>query len=127
MMTEENLDIFATRELFLAEGVTSPEVVVEDENDTNLYLAFRLRYIPDNQPGGTSWSMTDDQHVVFTIETRPNSVTRPGTLIELGELEDGTPIFMGFVVQAEIPQTGQHQVNVTLYSKKPDNHGGKAE
>lgn len=117
-MTDSDFDIFLSRELFLTPGEESPEIVIEDKDNSNLFLTFKLDYIPDKVPGRTYWTSSDEQHALFTIETRPNSVTKPSKLIELGTFEDGTPIFLGFLVRGKIPQTGQHEVNITLYKPK---------
>jgi len=121
-MDKHHFDIIDNKELFLKRGETSSEVVIEDKNGENLFLTFKLNYISKTDKGHTHWRVIDEHHGVFEIDTRPNSVTQPSELIEIGTTEDGKPIFIGFLVQAQIPQTGQHQVTITIYTKQQVAH-----
>lgn len=124
-MQKSEYEIIFSQELYLRNGEISPEIAIKDENNENLYLTFQLNYIKNEVQGLTHWKIIDEHHASFLIDTRPNSVTEPSKLIDIGTMEDGRSIFIGFTVQAQIPQTGKHQITVNIYTTQVKTHTEK--
>lgn len=117
-MNEKNLEIIKDRTLVLKAHERSNEIVLVDPDGGNMFLTFELRYIGENDSGSTTIKPLDLHHVEVVIETRPDAITKPSMLIELGTYADTRPLFLGFVVQPQLANSGEHNVIVTFYAGK---------
>lgn len=122
-MKEQNLEIIKDRTLVLKQGETSNELKLVDPHGDDMFLTFELKYISGEGAGFTRIKAPDSQHANIIIETRPNAVTEPEDYIELGTYSDGTPLYIGFVVQPQIAQSGLHNVIITFYKGKEVTNG----
>lgn len=112
-MREQDLTVIKSRTLLLKDGVRSSEVLLADADGGDSYLTFELRYVGENAPGVTDWTTSDPHHAAFIIEVRPNAITRPEEPILIGSYGNpGKPLYLNFVVQPQIAQTGEHETTV---------------
>lgn len=117
-MTFQDLDIIKSRTLMLKAGIPSGEVILTDPTG-DMYFTFELRYTEPNAQAKTHLSSTDPLHASVIIETRPNALTEPSEPISIGKYGyEGKPLYLGFVVQPQIADSGQHTVIVTFYIRK---------
>ena len=117
-MREQDLEIIKNLQLFLKKAERSGEVVLADPIGGNMYLTFELRYVADGEIGKTNISSSDPHGAEVVIETKPNAITRPTEPIRLGTYENIKPLYLGFVVQPQIAQSGEHEVSITFYLEK---------
>ena len=122
-MKEQDLEIIKNRTLVLKQGERSSELKLVDPEGGDMYLVFELKYIKSNEHGTTQITPTDPYHASVVIETLPNSITEPEDYIKIGTYGDGAPLYLGFVVQPQIAQSGQHNVIVTFYKEKEGRYG----
>lgn len=122
-MKEQNLEIIKDGTLVLKQGEVSNELKLVDPQGDDMFLTFELKYISREETAFTRIKTTDPQHANIIIETRPNAVTEPSEYIELGTYSDGAPLYIGFVVQPQIAQSGLHNVIVTFYKGKEVKNG----
>lgn len=118
-MKEQDLTVIKSRTLLLKNGVRSSEVLLADQEGGDSYLTFELRYVGENAPGITDWTTSDPHHAAFTIDVRPNAITRPGEPIFIGTYgAKNLPLYLGFVVQPQIGDSGEHETTITFYIRK---------
>lgn len=117
-MKKTELEIIKDGTLVLRQGEKSNEVKIDDPNGENMYLSFELRYINDDEHGHTRVNAIDAQHANLVIDTKPNAIVEPTENIKLGTYNDGTPLYLYFVVQPQIGQSGQHNVVITFLKEK---------
>lgn len=117
-MKKPELEIIKDGTLVLRQGEKSNEVKIDDPNGENMYLSFELRYINDDEHGHTRINAIDSQHAHLVIDTKPNAIVEPTENIKLGTYNDGTPLYLNFVVQPQIGQSGQHNVIITFLKEK---------
>ena len=120
-MNISDLDVIKSRTLFLRKNEPSGEVILVDPAEGDMYFTFELRYIDPDQKAQTRFTSRDAFHADVVIETRPNAITEPDEPIRFGNYgPDHKPLYLGFVVQPQIAQSGQHNVIVTFYTGKED-------
>lgn len=119
-MKESDLTIIKSRSLVLKNGERSSEIVlVDSEGDGDMYFTFELQYVNDASNGTTQMKVKDHSHADFTIGIMPNAFTRPSDFIRIGTYGvDRKPLYLGFVVQPQIGDSGEHNVIVTFYTNK---------
>lgn len=118
-MNEKDLTVIKSRTLILKERERSSEVLLTDPDGGDTFLTFELRYVPKDSCGVTDWSVRDGQHADFVIDVLPDAITRPNKPILIGTYGKGShPLYLGFVVQPQIGQTGEHEVTITFYIRK---------
>lgn len=118
-MTEQDLEIIKSRPLFLKNGERSSEVVLVDPDGGDMFFTFELRYAEDKNKGKTRLRAIDAHHAEFIIDTLPEAITKPADFIEIGTYGVlNKPLYMGFVVQPQIAQSGEHNVIITFYTRK---------
>lgn len=116
----EDLEVIKTRTFFLKEGERSEKILLVDPAG-DMHFTFKLHYT-DGKTNETTFTVANPHLAEFVIDTTPNGITRPLQPIEIGTYgEDEKPLFLGFVVQPQIIQSGEHQVLITFYTGK----GGK--
>lgn len=120
-MSEQNLELINSFSLFLKNGEISSEVRLSDPEDGDSYLTFLLRHIDNSVAGSTNFEVIDIKHAKFLIDVRPHSITRPSTPILIGTYgKDNRPMYLNFVIQPQIANTGEHEVTVSLYLSKKE-------
>lgn len=120
-MNIQNLDVIKSRTLFLKKNVPSSEVVLVDPSEGDMYFTFELRYIAQGEKAETRFTSRDAFHADVVIDTRPNAITEPDEPIRIGEYgPERKPLYLGFVVQPQLAQSGQHNVIVTFYTGKEE-------
>lgn len=117
-MSDRELELLQSRQLFLMAGLRSSDVIFQDAVDGNWSLAFELRYVPENTPASTEIIVDNASHANVIIETRENATTHPETPIEIGRLEDGRKLYISFMVQPRNPQSKLHELTLMLYRGK---------
>jgi|GEM_PF-1832883 len=118
-MTEKDLEIIKSRPLFLKNGERSGEVVLVDPDGGDMFFTFELHYAEDKNEGKTRFRALDAHHAEFVIDTLPDAITKPEDFIEIGTYgASSKPLYMGFVVQPQIAQSGEHNVIITFYTRK---------
>ena len=119
-MKESDLTIINSRSLMLKNGEHSSEIVLVDSaGDGDMYFTFKLQYVDDAKKGNTKISIKDSYHADFIIGIMPNALTRPYDFIRIGTYgHDKRPLYLGFVVQPQIGDSGEHNVIVTFYTSK---------
>lgn len=123
-MRFQDLDIIKSRTLVLKKNIPSGEVILTDVSGGDMYFTFVLRYIGQDEKAQTHFKSIDDFHADVEIETRPNAITEPDEPIIIGTYgPDDKPLYLGFVVQPQIANSGQHNVIVTFYTGKEVNSG----
>ncbi|MDE6096316.1 MAG: hypothetical protein K2G52_09010 [Muribaculaceae bacterium] len=125
-MTFQDLDVIKSRTLFMKQGLHSGEVLLVDPDGGDMYFTFELRYTAEGSAGSTRFSSRDSHHADVIIDTRPNAITEPSEPIRIGTYgADNKPLYLGFVVQPQIGDTGLHNVIVTFYTGKEVSDGDK--
>ncbi len=127
IMKAHEMEIVKDATLVLRQGEKSNEFIIDDPSGENMYLTFELRYIKDNEQGITQIKATDTQHANLIIDTKPNAIVEPMEYIKLGTYDDGTPLYLRFVVQPQIAQSGQHNVIVMFLKEKKTKNGSVSE
>lgn len=123
-MTFQDLDIIKSRTLVLRVNTPSGEVILTDPAGGDMYFTFELRYTNPNEESKTNLVSHDAYHATVTIDTRPNAITEPEEPIRVGNYGPANkPLYLGFVVQPQIGQSGQHTVIITFYTAKEGNNG----
>lgn len=118
-MNEQDLEIIKSRSLFLKNGERSSEVVLVDPDGGDMFFTFELRYAEDKNKGKTRLRAIDAHHAEFIIDTLPEAITKPADFIEIGTYGVlNKPLYLGFVVQPQIAQSGEHNVIITFYTRK---------
>lgn len=113
----EELEVIKTRTLFLKAGTRSERILLADPAG-DMYFTFLLRYT-DGDKHETTFRVPTSQLAEFEIGTTPNGITRPLHPIEIGTYgKDRKPLYVGFVVQPQVIQSGEHQVLITFYTGK---------
>lgn len=123
-MTEQDLEVIKSRTLVLKCNERSSDIVLVDPTGGDMYFTFELKYVTEECNGTTQLTATDPYHADVVIDTRPNAITKPNGFIHLGTYGYGRPLYLGFVVQPQIGQSGEHNVIVTFYTGKEVNDGG---
>ncbi|MBD5181011.1 MAG: hypothetical protein HDS98_00470 [Bacteroidales bacterium] len=123
-MTFQELDIIKSRTLVLKNNIPSGEVILTDPSEGDMYFTFVLKYIDKDAVPRTNFTSVDRFHARVEIETRPNAITEPGQPIPVGTYgPDHKELFLGFVVQPQLANSGQHNVIITFYTGKEAHHG----
>lgn len=119
-MKEEDLTIIKSRPLVLKNGERSSEIVLADNSgDGDMFFTFEIRYVNDVKEGQTTVTVKDKFHASFVIGVMPNAFTRPSDFIRIGSYgAEKKPLYLGFVVQPQIAESGEHNVIVTFYTSK---------
>lgn len=125
MNREQDFEVIKSRTLVLKSGEPSSEVILTDPQGGDMYFTFRLDYIHDSGSGDTRLTATDSHHALVEIQTRPNAITKPSEYLELGTYGNGKPLYLGFVVQPQIAQSGEHNVIITFYTRKEVDNGSE--
>ena len=116
----EDLEVIKTRTFFLKAEERSEKILLSDPTG-DMHFTFKLHYT-DNETNETTFNVLNPHLAEFGIDTTPNGITRPLHPIAIGSYgENEKPLFISFVVQPQIIQSGEHQVLVTFYTGK----GGK--
>lgn len=127
-MREQDLTVIKSRTLMLKNGVRSSEVLLADPKGGDSYLTFELKHVGENDPGITDWTVTDSHHAAFIIDVRPNAITRPVAPICIGIYgANNVSLYLGFVVQPQIGDTGEHEVTITFYTGKEVTDGSNKQ
>lgn len=125
-MNIQDLDVIKSRTLFLKKNIPSSEVVLVDPYEGDMYFTFELRYISHGEKAETRFISRDTHHADVVIDTRPNAITEPDVPIEIGSYgPEHKTLYLGFVVQPQIANSGQHNVIVTFYTGKEVRDGHK--
>lgn len=123
-MTFQDLDIIKSRTLVLKANTPSGEVILVDPSEGDMYFTFSLKYVEPDIIPRTNFTSIDRFHATVEIETRPNAITEPGQPISIGTYgDDHKPLYLGFVVQPQIANSGQHNVIITFYTGKEVTNG----
>lgn len=118
-MNEKDLVVIKSRTLLLKSGAQSSEILLADQEGGDSFLTFELRNIGDTASGGTDWTVSDPHHASFIIDIRPNAITRPQEPILIGTYgAKNAPLYLGFVVQPQIGDSGEHETTITFYIRK---------
>ena len=116
--------VIKSRTLVLKNGEKSSEVMLADFDGGNMYFTFELRYVENEEAGKTRFSPIDAHHANFLIDTLPNAITKPNSIIEIGTYgKNNTRLFVGYVVQPQIANSGEHNVVITFYTGKEGANG----
>ena len=95
-----------------------------DPSEGDMYFTFELRYSDSKDPSETRFISRDRFHADVIIDTRPNAITEPIEPIRIGTYgPKKKPLYLGFVVQPQMAQTGQHTVIITFYTGKEETDG----
>ena len=123
-MKEQDLDVIKTRTLMLKNGVCSSEIVLTDPDGGDMYFTFEIRYISDTKLSQTHIYVTDIHHAKLVIDTTPAAITKPKEMIEIGTYgKNNKKLYLGFYVQPQIVQDGDHNVTITFYTGKEVDDG----
>lgn len=119
-MIESDFTIIKSRSLVLKNGERSRDVVLADsDGDGDMFFTFELRYVKDSSKGATHSIYKGPNRAEFIIEVKPNAFTQPSDLLEIGTYGiEREPLFLGFVVQPQIGNSGMHNVIITFYTRK---------
>lgn len=123
-MSEQNLELITTRNLFLKEGIQSSEILLKD-TDGDMYFRMTLKYVGDEEDGRTQFEIIDPHHAAFIVETRPNAITRLASPYEIGTYQTDKTLYFDFTVQPRM-ESGEHEVTVSFYTNK-ENYGTEQE
>lgn len=125
-MTTQDLDVIKSRTLVLKKNIPSAEVILVDPFEGDMYFTFEIRYAEQGEKASTTFTSRDAFHADVVIDTRPNAITEPDKPIRIGNYgKDHKPLFLGFVVQPQIADSGQHNVIVTFYTGKEVRNGNQ--
>ena len=123
-MNTQDLDVIKSRTLVLRKNESSAEVVLVDPAGGDMYFTFELRYVAQGEPSETRFTSRDAFHANVVIDTRPNAITEPDAPIRIGNYGPlHKELYLGFVVQPQIANSGQHNVIVTFYAGKEVENG----
>lgn len=112
----EDLEVIKTRTFFLRAEEWSEKILLADPTG-DMHFTFKLHYA--NKTNETTFNVLNPHLAEFVIDTTPNGITKPLHPIAIGTYgENDKPLFISFVVQPQIIQSGEHQVLVTFYTGK---------
>lgn len=118
-MDEKDLVVIKSRNLMLRDGIKSSEVLLVDPTGGDMFFTFELKYIANNADGHTNWTTFGPHNAAFVIDVRPNAITRPQEPILIGTYGNPSkPLYLNFVVQPQIAQTGEHETTVIFCVRK---------
>ena len=118
-MCEHKLELIKTRTLFLQEGTLSGDVVLVDAVDGDMYFRFLLKYISDDTNGSTTVYVIDEFHADITIETKPRSLTKLDSPLEIGTYQKTRTLYLDVTVEPRFEDGGKtHRVTVSFFTNK---------
>lgn len=117
-MCEQGLELISTNTLLLKLEEQSSAVVVTDEIEGNTYFTFKIVKVDPDARTQTRYHAVDQFHADFTIEIRPNSITRFPKPVEIGTYHRDRILFISIVVQPVASEEELYSVIVSFYTNK---------
>ena len=118
-MTFQELDVIKSRTLLLSLNEQSPEVVLVDPAEGDMYFIFRLQLVAQGSEVTSKVTVVDPHHCTITIDIVDNALIEPSEPIPLGTYgASHKSLYLGFTVKPQMGVPGRYDFTVTFYTRK---------